>query len=101
MAYAYIRLEDDQLERLADLVVERLDRASSRAGPFSPLLDAKAAGGLLAVPHTWLLAQAREGRIPHHRLGHYVRFNADDLVTWLRSTRQGPPVDSHQGSCGA
>ena len=61
---------------------------------FSPLLDAKAAGRLLGVPHTWLLAQARAGRIPHHRLGHYVRFDADDLQAWLRETRSGPPLES-------
>jgi hypothetical protein len=40
----------------------------------------------------WLLAQARAGRIPHHRLGHYVRFNPDDLERWLRETRVGPPL---------
>jgi excisionase family DNA binding protein len=57
---------------------------------FSPLVDAKAAGKLLGVPHTWLLAQARAGHIPHHRLGHYVRFNVDDLARWLRETRLGP-----------
>ncbi len=56
------------------------------------LIDAKAAGERLGVPHTWLLAQARAGRIPHHRLGHYVRFNPDDLKRWLRETRVGPPL---------
>lgn len=56
------------------------------------LVDAKAAGERLGVPHTWLLAQARAGRIPHHRLGHYVRFNLDDLERWLRETRVGPPL---------
>lgn len=29
----------------------------------------------LGLPDTWLLAQARAGRIPHHRLGHYVRLD--------------------------
>jgi excisionase family DNA binding protein len=57
---------------------------------FTPLIDAKAAGRLLGVPHTWLLAQARTGRIPHHRLGHYVRFNPEDLTRWLQDTRSGP-----------
>ena len=57
---------------------------------FAPLIDAKAAGELLGVPHTWLLAQARAGRIPHHRLGHYVRFNAHDLDRWLQATKRGP-----------
>ncbi len=61
-----------------------------QGAPFAPLIDAKAAGRLLGVPHTWLLAQARAGRIPHHRLGHYVRFSADDLKQWLQETRQGP-----------
>ncbi len=60
---------------------------------FSPLIDAKAAGRLLGVPHTWLLAQARMGRIPHQRLGHYVRFDVDDLQAWLRETRSGPPLE--------
>jgi hypothetical protein len=43
----------------------------------------------ITVSHTWLLAQARAGRIPHHRLGHYVRFSADDLKLWLQETRCG------------
>lgn len=57
---------------------------------FTPLIDAKAASQLLGVPHTWLLAQARTGNIPHHRLGHYVRFNPDDLQAWLHETRIAP-----------
>ncbi len=68
-----------------------LPRRIHEAGaPFAPLIDAKAAGRLLGVPHTWLLAQARAGRIPHHRLGHYVRFDGGDLARWLEETRQGP-----------
>lgn len=57
---------------------------------FTPLVDAKAASRLLGVPYTWLLAQAREQRIPHHRLGHYVRFNPDDLASWLQETKATP-----------
>ncbi len=58
--------------------------------PFAPLIDAKAAGRLLGVPPTWLLAQARAGRVPHHRLGHYVRFSADDLKLWLGENQITP-----------
>jgi excisionase family DNA binding protein len=54
---------------------------------FTPLIDAKAASVLLGVPYTWLLAQARAGNIPHHRLGHYVRFDPDDLEQWLSDTK--------------
>jgi hypothetical protein len=45
-------------------------RRSAKDGrPITPLIDPKAAGALLGVPYTWLLAQARAGRVPHHRLG--------------------------------
>jgi excisionase family DNA binding protein len=49
---------------------------------------------LLGVPHTWLLAHARAGRIPHHRLGHYVRFNPEDLHAWLAESQITPGANS-------
>jgi excisionase family DNA binding protein len=70
-----------------------LRRAASAAGArpgAEQLIDARAAGRMLGVPHTWVLAQARAGQIPHHRLGHYVRFRRSDLEEWLRETRMGP-----------
>jgi excisionase family DNA binding protein len=54
------------------------------------LIDAKEAARRLGIPHTWLLAQARARRIPHHRLGHYVRFNPDDLKRWLAENKVSP-----------
>ena len=65
-------------------------RGVTETQAFAPLLDAKAAARLLGVPHTWLLAQARAGRIPHHRLGHYVRFSGEDLQDWLSENRIEP-----------
>jgi excisionase family DNA binding protein len=74
------------------------DQHATAQRPFPRLIDAKAAGELLGVPHTWLLAQAREGWIPHQRLGHYVRFNPDDLQDWLKETRSMPhPSPSYRG----
>lgn len=67
-----------------------IGRAVRRVVEFTPLLDAKAAARLLGVPHTWLLAQARAGGVPHHRLGHYVRFDPDDLREWLFENRIVP-----------
>ncbi len=56
----------------------------------SPLVDANEAAKLLGVPSSWLLAQARARRVPHHKLGHYVRFDLDELVGWLEETRVEP-----------
>jgi excisionase family DNA binding protein len=61
--------------------------AHNGPGAFSRLIDARAASRLLGVPHTWVLEQARAGRIPHHRLGHYVRFDVEDLTRWLEERR--------------
>ncbi len=56
----------------------------------SPLVDANEASKLLGVPSSWLLAQARERKVPHHKLGHYVRFDLDELIAWLGETRVEP-----------
>lgn len=82
--------------RLSATRLLRRRRGAASTGVFTPLIDAKAAGELLGVPHTWLLAQARAARIPHHRLGHYVRFNPEDLTQWLKDTRQGPHIDGRE-----
>jgi excisionase family DNA binding protein len=55
-----------------------------------PLLDARGAAALLNVPATWVLAEARADRIPHVRLGRYVRFDASELQVWWQSRRRGP-----------
>jgi len=60
----------------------------------STLLDADAAGELLAVPASWLLAQARRDAVPHVRLGRYVRFDAGELEAWWRSRMRGPRADT-------
>jgi excisionase family DNA binding protein len=54
------------------------------------LLDAKQAGELLNVPPSWVLAQARAGRIPHLKLGRYVRFDADELDSWRQAQVRRP-----------
>jgi excisionase family DNA binding protein len=58
--------------------------------PPRPKLDAKGAGELLNVPPSWIMAEARANRIPHVKLGRYVRFDADDLEQWWRARRRGP-----------
>jgi excisionase family DNA binding protein len=69
-------MTDDELDKLADRVAARLAATTS-------LLNASGAGELLNVPATWVLAEARDGRIPHLRLGKYVRFRRDDLLEWI------------------
>jgi hypothetical protein len=55
-----------------------------------PLLDADQAGELLNVPASWLMAQARASRVPHCKLGHYTRFQRDELLAWVDGRTVGP-----------
>ncbi len=85
-----------ELPRLARATHPTTARSATEQGtrqptkPFARLLDAKAIAEMLNVPHTWVLAQARAGTIPHHRLGHYVRFDPDDIAQWLTEGRTEP-----------
>lgn len=55
-----------------------------------PFLDARQASTILNVPASWIAAEARAGRIPHVRLGRYVRFNGDELMRWCEGRAVGP-----------
>lgn len=56
------------------------------------LLTAQEAAEFLAVPSTWVLGEARCGRLPHVRLGRYVRFQQAALEVWLANRAYGPPM---------
>jgi excisionase family DNA binding protein len=62
------------------------------------LIDAKAAGELLGVPHTWVLEQARHDRIPHIRLGRYRRFDPEQLLAWAQKRARGPIYTSQNAT---
>ena len=31
-----------------------------------------------------------ERQVPHYKVGHFVRFNPDEIDSWLRRNRRGP-----------
>jgi excisionase family DNA binding protein len=44
----------------------------------------------LSVPVSWIYSRTRLGQrsIPHIKLGKYVRFNLDEVVTYFKDCRQ-------------
>lgn len=54
------------------------------------LLSAAEAAELLGVPHSWVMRECRRDRLPHVRLGRYVRFDRDELLEWARARQRGP-----------
>jgi excisionase family DNA binding protein len=61
-----------------------------RTTTFEPLISAVDAGQLLDLHPVTLLRWAREGRIPHRRLGRRVVFRVSELEKWLSS---GQPTE--------
>jgi excisionase family DNA binding protein len=54
------------------------------------LLTPEQAARLLAVPRSWVYAEARAGRMPHVRVGRYVRFRHELLTAWIGELERGP-----------
>jgi excisionase family DNA binding protein len=82
---AVVPLAEADLRALATELAALIGEAGA-----APLLCADQAGALLGVPASWLLAEARAGRVPHVRLGRYVRFVRSDLLDWVDERKQGP-----------
>jgi excisionase family DNA binding protein len=53
------------------------------------LLDDAGAAELLNVPKSWVGEAARQGRLPHIKLGRYRRFVRADLLAWLEEQKGG------------
>lgn len=47
------------------------------------LLTAEEVAALLRVTPAWVYAETRRRRIPHIRLGRYVRYRRDVLAAWM------------------
>jgi excisionase family DNA binding protein len=80
--------------------MEQISRPEGVACP-APLIDAAGAAELLSVPRSWVLAEARADRIPHVRLGRYVRFDAAELAGWWQTRARGPWRDRGEAAAEA
>jgi excisionase family DNA binding protein len=61
------------------------------------LLTAEQVAEMLQVPKSWVYEAAREHRIPHVRLGRYVRFEREQLDSWLEAMRAEARAYSPRG----
>src|SRR6266542_1520444 len=63
---------------LRALIRDEIEAAKKQELPRL-LYNTAEAAKILDVPPTWLAAQARAGKIPDVRKGHYVRYRIPDL----------------------
>ena len=57
---------------------------------FEQLIGVKEMASILGVPKSWLYQRTRFGqdKIPHLRVGKYVRFNPDEVINFLKETEK-------------
>ncbi|MFN0089283.1 MAG: helix-turn-helix domain-containing protein [Acidimicrobiales bacterium] len=67
-------------------------RATTTHPPTAPLqlLTLREVSALLRVEPRYVYRLVNERRIPHLKLGHYLRFDAVEIDDWLRTARRGP-----------
>jgi len=56
------------------------------------LLTAEDVAEQLGMGADWVSAQVRADRIPHVRLGRYVRFRAESIDEWIRELERGATI---------
>ena len=73
------------------------ERASA-PGP-SRLLEAEDVADMLGMTTDWIYREVRAGRLPHIRLGRYVRFRRESIDAWLDACEHSGRV-RHRGRGG-
>jgi excisionase family DNA binding protein len=64
-------------------------RDDQQVGP-GRLLEADDVARYIGMTTDWIYREVRAGRMPHIRLGRYVRFRRESIYAWLVSRERGP-----------
>lgn len=70
---------------LAKVVALWCRRDSDQTG----LLEAPDVADMIGMSVDWVYAKARADRLPHVRLGRYVRFRGESIEAWLATRERG------------
>lgn len=63
---------------------------NARPARKRPLLDIPGVAHYIASSVRHVRRMVAERRIPHTKVGHFVRFDPDVIDDWLRRNRRGP-----------
>jgi len=72
------------LDAIKDAVKEAVKEANSN-GHCTELLEPEELAARLKVPLSWVYEQSRQGKIPTHRLGRYIRFDLQEVLTYKKN----------------
>ena len=72
--------------------------ADARDRELAPerLLEAEDVAGILGMTTDWVYREVRAKRLPHIRLGRYVRFRRESINAWLEACERGTTVSAER-----
>ena len=73
-------LSDPLRAEIKELVREAIREESGENGHMPDLLKPEELAKRLNVRLSWIYEQSRQGNIPTHRLGRYLRFNIHEVL---------------------
>ena len=62
-----------------------------------PMMDINSVAEHLAVTQRFVRRLVSERRIPYYKVGHFIRFDQDDVENWLRDQRRDSGQPSSSG----
>jgi excisionase family DNA binding protein len=67
-------------EKIREIVREEIKAASNGNGHGAELFTPEELAERMKLPVSWVYEQSRQGNIPTHRLGRYLRFNLTEVL---------------------
>jgi excisionase family DNA binding protein len=67
--------------QIDEIVRKAVQSALGQGMLHPPLLTPDELAAELKVPVSWVYEQSRQGKIPTHRIGRYIRFDLSEVLT--------------------
>src|SRR5262245_17706154 len=77
------------LGELRELVRKEVQTIGSGPARHPTLLTPEELANQFKVPISWVYEQSRQGKIPTHRIGRYIRFDSAEVLIVLSKKRSG------------
>ncbi len=74
-------LESALEELLRRIIRQEIQGLKGELNGQGELLTAEKLAERLKVPVSWVYEQSRQGNIPTHRIGRYIRFDLNEVLT--------------------
>jgi excisionase family DNA binding protein len=76
------------VEQLRELMREELKGA--RTASTLTLLTPEELAAQMKIPVSWVYEQSRQGNIPTHRIGRYIRFDLEEVLRSQHKKQRAP-----------